>query len=507
MQAADPSTRTLRTHPDPHPHTISADANLHICTIHADADSQHDLIRRPDSEVVNSNSRRARPRTTARYIRQTSAVFILAITLTVLLTPPAIAHSPIRAPTRVALAPHPDPPWRWPLDGHPTVLRRFTPPPVPWLRGHRGIDLAALPGTPVYAAGPGVVTFAARLANRGVIAITHPTGLRTTYLPVKASVRQGQPVTAATPLGVIEAAPGHCPVSCLHWGLLRATRYLDPLLLLTQANIRLLPYWPTQQPLPPPSNALTPQPSPSDRTPTLSEPITQPPTAGPPPTSGGLAPPLRFDEPTALPTPTEAIPPTSGGPALPTFGAPAPPTAGKPALATFVEPTPPASDEPVLPTSGKPTPPTPGKPTLATFVEPTPPASDEPVLPTSGEPTPPALGEPVLLISDMAVTTHIHSEPVTELRPNGFIEVPNPREPALLPNIAEPVEVSRTKPRPNTAPKAPDTHLPLASALTTANAVTSLAALSALALGGAASTLRRRRRRTTQDAPKPQARG
>ncbi|MFI6602019.1 peptidoglycan DD-metalloendopeptidase family protein [Nonomuraea sp. NPDC050536] len=176
------------------------------------------------------------------------------------------------------VASRPDPPWRWPLDGHPHVLRRFTPPPVPWLRGHRGIDLAAPPGTPVYAAGPGVVTFAARLANRGVIAITHPTGLRTTYLPVKASVRQGQPITAGTRLGVIEDVPGHCPVSCLHWGLLRATRYLDPLLLLAQANIRLLPYWPTQHPVTSTPNA--PEPDPSTPAPATDEGATPPPAPG-----------------------------------------------------------------------------------------------------------------------------------------------------------------------------------------------------------------------------------
>ncbi|MEV0233588.1 M23 family metallopeptidase [Nonomuraea sp. NPDC050786] len=137
------------------------------------------------------------------------------------------------------------PTWRWPLDGHPQVLRRFTPPPEPWLAGHRGLDLAAPTATPVLAAGPGTVRFAGPVAGKGVITVEHEGGLRTTYLPVAASVRRGQPVTAGSTLGVIEAPTGHCQESCLHWGLRRGTHYLDPLLLLGHAPIRLLPFWAT----------------------------------------------------------------------------------------------------------------------------------------------------------------------------------------------------------------------------------------------------------------------
>ncbi|MFI7221653.1 M23 family metallopeptidase [Nonomuraea angiospora] len=146
------------------------------------------------------------------------------------------------------------PTWRWPLDGHPRVLRRFTPPPEPWLAGHRGIDLAAPPSTPVLAAGPGTVRFAGPVAGKGVVTVEHESGLRTTYLPVKASVRRGQPVAPGSTLGFVEASPGHCPESCLHWGLRRGTHYLDPLLLLGQATIRLLPFWhEDENPLSPPN--------------------------------------------------------------------------------------------------------------------------------------------------------------------------------------------------------------------------------------------------------------
>lgn len=49
-------------------------------------------------------------------------------------------------PTRAA--------YGWPVDGA-AVVRRFDPPPAPWLAGHRGVDLAAAPGGVVRSAGPG----------------------------------------------------------------------------------------------------------------------------------------------------------------------------------------------------------------------------------------------------------------------------------------------------------------------------------------------------------------
>ncbi|WP_084961358.1 M23 family metallopeptidase [Thermoactinospora rubra] len=153
-------------------------------------------------------------------------------------TAPSPASQPARAPTT----------WQWPLPSHPRILRDFLPPPEPWLAGHRGTDLAAPPGTPVLAAGPGVVGYAGELAGRGVVVVLHPNGLRTTYLPVVASVRQGDPVTTGTRLGVVQDRPGHCHEPCLHWGLLRTDHYLDPLLLVGLGVVRLLPYWETRSP-------------------------------------------------------------------------------------------------------------------------------------------------------------------------------------------------------------------------------------------------------------------
>ncbi|MCO5971078.1 M23 family metallopeptidase [Actinoallomurus soli] len=133
--------------------------------------------------------------------------------------------------------------WQWPLRPPTPVLRRFDPPAHPWEPGHRGVDLAAPPGRPVFAAGAGRVTFARDLAGRGVLTISHGT-LRTTYLPVRPVVRTGQTVVAGTRIGVVEAVLGHCGrESCLHWGLLRGDSYLDPLSLLGLGPVRLLPWW------------------------------------------------------------------------------------------------------------------------------------------------------------------------------------------------------------------------------------------------------------------------
>ncbi|HEV8175721.1 MAG TPA: M23 family metallopeptidase [Actinoplanes sp.] len=129
----------------------------------------------------------------------------------------------------------------WPVDT-PHVVRRFDPPPQPWLPGHRGVDLAAPPGSVVRTAGAGTVAYVGTLAGRGVVSIAHPGGLRTTYEPVTSSLRAGDPVTAGAQLGVLDGGHPGCPAeACLHWGLRRGEYYLDPLALLGLGRVRLLP--------------------------------------------------------------------------------------------------------------------------------------------------------------------------------------------------------------------------------------------------------------------------
>jgi murein DD-endopeptidase MepM/ murein hydrolase activator NlpD len=122
--------------------------------------------------------------------------------------------------------------FRWPLDPAPRVLRRFSVGPYRWSPGHRGVDLDTVAGRTVLAAGAGIVTFAGRVAGRGVVVVAHGAGLRTTYEPVTALVRRGVSTAAGTPIGTVESVPGHCRGPCLHWGALRGAVYVDPLSLL-----------------------------------------------------------------------------------------------------------------------------------------------------------------------------------------------------------------------------------------------------------------------------------
>jgi murein DD-endopeptidase MepM/ murein hydrolase activator NlpD len=134
-------------------------------------------------------------------------------------------------------------PYVWPVPA-PQVVRRFDPPPRPWMSGHRGVDLAAAPGSPVRAAAAGTVAYTGRIAGRGVVSVQHADGLRTTYEPVDAdpALRVGVPVTAGEPIGTLAAGHPGCPAAaCLHWGLRRGPEYLDPLALLGLGRVRLLP--------------------------------------------------------------------------------------------------------------------------------------------------------------------------------------------------------------------------------------------------------------------------
>ncbi len=134
----------------------------------------------------------------------------------------------------------------WPLQPRPAVLREFDAPSPNWQRGHRGVDLAGVPGQPVYAARQGTVVFAGELAGRPVVSVAHPGGLRTSYEPVIAAVRPGRLVATGSPLGELAAGHEGCPAAaCLHWGAMwgRAANadYVDPLGLLAATPIRLKP--------------------------------------------------------------------------------------------------------------------------------------------------------------------------------------------------------------------------------------------------------------------------
>ncbi|MEU0879068.1 peptidoglycan DD-metalloendopeptidase family protein [Lentzea sp. NPDC005914] len=149
-----------------------------------------------------------------------------ALLLTTLLTPPSTRFS-------------------WPLPPPHPVVRTFQAPATPFGPGHRGVDLSAPAGSPVLAAGDGVVVYAGAVAARTLVSLQHPGGLRTTYEPVTPAVTAGHQVRRGDVVGHLQE--GHCPSPCLHWGARRANEYLDPLRLVTWARVRLLP----QAPKPP----------------------------------------------------------------------------------------------------------------------------------------------------------------------------------------------------------------------------------------------------------------
>ncbi|MEV5398778.1 M23 family metallopeptidase [Streptomyces cellulosae] len=124
----------------------------------------------------------------------------------------------------------------WPVGVRPQVLRGWEPPASVYGPGHRGVDLAAATGTPVRAVADGRVSFAGRVAGKGVVSVelagTGDPPLRTTYEPVRASVEEGAEVRAGEVIGTVEAGGSHCTAPCVHWGLLRGETYLDPLSLL-----------------------------------------------------------------------------------------------------------------------------------------------------------------------------------------------------------------------------------------------------------------------------------
>jgi murein DD-endopeptidase MepM/ murein hydrolase activator NlpD len=136
----------------------------------------------------------------------------------------------------------------WPLEAtprnHPEIAAGFVAPDSAWSAGHRGVDLIGNPGEPVRTALPGTVSFSGTIAGRGVVVVNHGR-LRTTYEPVAGTVQVGQPLAAGDVLGTLEVVGGHCPPrTCLHWGLLTGTEYLDPLSLFGLGPVRLLPLQP-----------------------------------------------------------------------------------------------------------------------------------------------------------------------------------------------------------------------------------------------------------------------
>ncbi|MFH8611843.1 murein hydrolase activator EnvC family protein [Streptomyces sp. NPDC018029] len=176
---------------------------------------------------------------------------LAALLATVL--PPSFTPAPAPVPAAATT---------WPVGARPPVVRGWDPPATDYGAGHRGVDLAAPVGSAVRSVAEGRVSFAGRVAGRGVVSVelagTGDPPLRTTYEPVRATLKKGDKVAAGAPLGFLEPPTGHCPTSCLHWGLRRAETYLNPMALLPpwllrRSPARLLPVHGPLRAWPPPT--------------------------------------------------------------------------------------------------------------------------------------------------------------------------------------------------------------------------------------------------------------
>ncbi len=148
----------------------------------------------------------------------------------------------LSAPAAAVAAASPDPVGTWPLSPEPEVADGFDPPASDYGAGHRGVDLRGSAGQAVRSALTGTVAYAAPIAGRGVVVVSHGT-TRTTYQPVAATVDVGDPVAAGEVIGRLQLPGSHCfPAACLHWGWIEgASTYLDPLRLVGRGPVRLLP--------------------------------------------------------------------------------------------------------------------------------------------------------------------------------------------------------------------------------------------------------------------------
>lgn len=124
-----------------------------------------------------------------------------------------------------------------------SVARLASLPAHDWLPGHRGIDLTALVGGAVTAPASGEVTFAGVVVSRPVVSLRHAGGFISSFEPVDATVRVGDVVDVGDPLGTVSTVASHCsPATCVHWGLRREGRYVNPLDHLSSFGpVRLLP--------------------------------------------------------------------------------------------------------------------------------------------------------------------------------------------------------------------------------------------------------------------------
>lgn len=138
----------------------------------------------------------------------------------------ALAAVLVLQPAPAAAAPA----WAWPVPLPHPVVRGFVAPEHPWSAGHRGIDVSAAVGSPVTAPADGVVVFAGRVVDRGVLSIDHG-GVVSSLEPVEPLVATGASVTRGEVVARVATGGTH-PAGILHIGARIDGGYVSPLLFL-----------------------------------------------------------------------------------------------------------------------------------------------------------------------------------------------------------------------------------------------------------------------------------
>src|SRR5947208_1524190 len=154
---------------------------------------------------------------TARHAPYRRALFVVVLVVLVV----AGTTRPARA------APDDAGGWMRPVDG--AVVRPFDAPASEYAAGHRGVDFAAAPGTPVRAANDGVVSFAGSVAGTLHVTIAHAGNVRTSYSFLSSvSVRAGERVARGDIVGLSGGVGPDHDGTVLHLGLRIGDRYVDP---------------------------------------------------------------------------------------------------------------------------------------------------------------------------------------------------------------------------------------------------------------------------------------
>lgn len=129
---------------------------------------------------------------------------------------------------------------KWPVKP-PHIVKAFNPPPKPWMAGHRGVDLAAKPGTSLFAPADGVISFVGKVAGKSVVTIRHGE-LTSTFEPAVTNLSVGVSVKQGQKFGHVEGGSDHCGKRCVQWGLKRKNRtYVNPSSMTVRKRIVLKP--------------------------------------------------------------------------------------------------------------------------------------------------------------------------------------------------------------------------------------------------------------------------